>query len=158
MASDVCPVCAYALEPGDRFCAGCGARVHTAGDTSTIPVPTELVDSSPDTHQTPQSDLPSGVAALVVQRGPESGTRFLLTGKTEFGLGRDSESDIFLDDVTVSRRHATLHVSDGSWSLADAGSLNGTYINGSRAATAPLKSGDSVTVGKFHFTFHIGGK
>ena len=158
MTTQPCSVCGASLEPVDRFCSGCGARVNAAGDTSTIPVPTALRDSVELSAPAPQSDLPHGVAAFVVQRGPDAGTRFLLAGKSEFALGRDSESDVFLDDVTVSRRHATVHHADGSWQVRDAGSLNGTYVNGKRAAEAALKSGDLVTVGKFHFTFHIGGQ
>lgn len=158
MAAELCSVCASPLDATDRFCGGCGARVSSVGDTSTIPVPTAFAEAAEISHHTPQSDLPHGVAAFVVQRGPDAGTRFLLAGKSEFAVGRDSESDVFLDDVTVSRRHATVHLVDSVWRLRDAGSLNGTYINGKRAAESSLMSGDSVTVGKFHFTFHIGGQ
>ena len=158
MSEFVCQVCGVSLDLQDRFCSSCGARVAAAGDTSTIPVATGLAEPVVSAASQPQSDLPSGVAALVVQRGPEAGTRFLLAGKASFGVGRESGSDIFLDDVTVSRQHALVSVAGQHWSIEDSRSLNGTEVNGNRAAHADLHEGDTVTNGKFHFTFHIGGQ
>lgn len=87
--------------------------------------------------------------ALVVERGPRAGMTFSLeSGKTT--IGRGPEQDIFLDDVTVSRDHAVIVVDESGVSLRDAGSTNGTYINGERLDSAVLSPGDEVIIGKFH--------
>ena len=88
--------------------------------------------------------------ALVVERGPRSGMTYMLTpGNTT--VGRHPESDIFLNDVTVSRHHCRFLVSDDSISVEDSGSTNGTYVNDQRIDTAELSPGDEVLVGRFHF-------
>lgn len=93
-----------------------------------------------------------GVAgyALVVDRGPRAGLTWLLEpGITT--LGRGPDQDIFLDDVTVSRRHAELTIpSNGSAQIKDAGSTNGIYINGDRLDESSLSAGDEIIVGKYH--------
>lgn len=87
--------------------------------------------------------------ALIVERGPEAGKTWLLgTGDTE--LGRHLSNDIVLDDITVSRRHCTIRVTDRKISLLDAGSTNGSYVNGQRVDAAPLTTGDRLMIGKFH--------
>jgi pSer/pThr/pTyr-binding forkhead associated (FHA) protein len=96
--------------------------------------------------------LPSGSALLVVKRGPNAGSRFLLDQPTT-SAGRHPDSDIFLDDVTVSRKHATFTRTPSGYVVADAGSLNGTYLNRERIESAPLGSGDEVQIGKFRLLF-----
>ena len=97
-------------------------------------------------------DVPQGVGLLVVKRGPNAGSRFALgTGQTT--IGRHPESDIFLDDVTVSRRHAEIYHNDTSFTVTDVGSLNGTYLNRERIENADLHSGDEVQIGKFRLVF-----
>ena len=87
--------------------------------------------------------------ALIVQRGPQTGKTWVLpAGVTE--IGRHPESDIFLDDVTVSRRHCRVAVAETSVSLEDAGSTNGTYVNDARVDRVELRPGDRLLVGKFH--------
>ena len=100
--------------------------------------------------------LPAGSALLVVKRGPNAGSRFLLDRSTT-SAGRHPDSDIFLDDVTVSRRHAEfLHVNDG-YQLRDVGSLNGTYLNRERIESeAALENGDELQIGKFKLVFFSG--
>jgi hypothetical protein len=96
-------------------------------------------------------------AMLIVHRGPWKGSRFLLTvnGAT---IGRSADSEIFLDDVTVSRKHAQVLVSPpGVFTLKDLGSLNGTYVNGKHIVDVSLVSGDEIQIGKFHMLF-LGGK
>jgi pSer/pThr/pTyr-binding forkhead associated (FHA) protein len=88
----------------------------------------------------------------VVQRGPNAGSRFLLDQEVTTA-GRHPDSDIFLDDVTVSRKHATFTRTPGGYVLADAGSLNGTYLNRERIESAPLGNGDEVQIGKFRLLF-----
>jgi pSer/pThr/pTyr-binding forkhead associated (FHA) protein len=98
--------------------------------------------------------LPPGTALLVVKRGPSAGSRFMLDQELTTA-GRHPDSDIFLDDVTVSRRHAEFRrTPDGRYTVADVGSLNGTYLKRERIDTPmPLASGDEVQVGKFRLTF-----
>ncbi len=97
--------------------------------------------------------LPSGSALLVVRRGPNVGARFLLDADVTT-VGRHPDADIFLDDVTVSRRHAEFHRHGTAFEVRDLGSLNGTYFDGSRIDTAALSDGSEVQVGKFRLTFY----
>lgn len=99
--------------------------------------------------------LPSGSALLVVKRGPNAGSRFLLDRATT-SAGRHPESDIFLDDVTVSRRHAEFRRDVGEFVVVDVGSLNGTYVNREPVDTAVLTNGDEVQIGKFRLVFLTG--
>lgn len=99
------------------------------------------------------SALPAGSALLVMRPGPLAGERFLLD-HDRVTTGRSTHADIFLDDVTVSRKHAELSREDGTWTIRDIGSLNGTYVNRNRIEMAALTSGDEVQIGKFRMTFH----
>lgn len=99
------------------------------------------------------SALPSGSALLVVRRGPNSGARFLLDADLTTA-GRHPDADIFLDDVTVSRRHTEFQRHGTTFEIKDLGSLNGTYYNGVRIDTALLHDGAEVQVGKFRLTFY----
>ncbi len=90
---------------------------------------------------------------LVVQRGPNAGARFLLDAERTTA-GRRPESDIFLDDVTVSRKHAEFVRRDGQFVVRDVGSLNGTYVDRDRIEEAVLKDGDEVQIGKYRLVFH----
>ena len=99
--------------------------------------------------------LPAGSALLVVKRGPNAGSRFLLDQPTT-SAGRHPESDIFLDDVTVSRRHAEFRREGGEFVVVDVGSLNGTYVNREPVDTAVLANGDEVQIGKFRLVFLTG--
>jgi len=103
----------------------------------------------------PQAVLDAGQALLVIQRGPNAGSKFLID-KDVTTAGRHPESDIFLDDVTVSRRHAEFRRDDGKFFIRDAGSLNGTYVNRQRVEEAQLVSGDELQIGKFKLTFYTG--
>lgn len=101
--------------------------------------------------------LPPGTALLVVRRGPNAGARFLLDHDVTTS-GRHPDSDIFLDDVTVSRRHAEFHRENGVFTVRDVGSLNGTYVNRERVETATLSNGDEVQIGKFRLVLIAGPK
>ena len=97
--------------------------------------------------------LPSGSALLVVKRGAADGSRFLLD--TDLSkAGRHPNADIFLDDVTVSRKHAEFIRVGRNFEVLDQASLNGTYLNGVRIDSAPLTNGDEVQIGKFKLTFY----
>jgi pSer/pThr/pTyr-binding forkhead associated (FHA) protein len=99
--------------------------------------------------------LPAGSALLVVKRGPNAGSRFLLDRDTT-SAGRHPDSDIFLDDVTVSRRHAEFRREGGEFVVIDVGSLNGTYVNREPVDQAVLAGGDEVQIGKFRLVFLTG--
>ncbi len=97
--------------------------------------------------------LPPTSALLVMQRGPSAGARFLLDAERT-SAGRSTEADIFLDDVTVSRKHAEFVREGQQFWVRDVGSLNGTYVNRNRIDQAVLRAGDEVQIGKFRMTFH----
>ncbi len=99
--------------------------------------------------------LPGGHALLVVQKGPSAGSRFLLD-TDEVSAGRHPDSEIFLDDVTVSRRHAVFQREAEDFTVSDAGSLNGTYVNRDRIDRVLLKDGDEVQIGKYRLVFFAG--
>lgn len=99
------------------------------------------------------SELASGSAYLVVRRGALEGMQFPLLPGDLMSIGRSSDSKIFLDDVTVSRKHASVSLIGSDWVLSDAGSLNGTYVNKSRVTSTTLVSGDELQIGKFRFIF-----
>ena len=94
----------------------------------------------------------TGEASLVIKRGQKAGMRFGLD-RDVTTIGRHPDSDIFLDDVTVSRRHAEVRRRGDMVELADVGSLNGTYLNRERVEATGLRSGDEVQVGKFKLVF-----
>ena len=99
--------------------------------------------------------LPPENALLLVLRGPQAGSRFLLDADS-VTAGRQADSDIFLDDVTVSRRHAEFRRDAGRWVVTDMGSLNGTYLNRDRVDVGHLTHGDEVQIGKFRLVFFAG--
>jgi pSer/pThr/pTyr-binding forkhead associated (FHA) protein len=117
--------------------------------------PLELEEETGEEAGAPQAELESGQALLIVQRGPNAGSKFLID-KDVTTAGRHPESDIFLDDVTVSRRHAEFRRDDGRFVIRDVGSLNGTYVNRQRVEEAQLASGDELQIGKFKLTFYTG--
>ena len=117
-----------------------------------------MTDADPSLSSQDQSTVDAlvhGTALLVVLRGPNTGARFLLDSD-EVSSGRHPDSDIFLDDVTVSRTHATFRREGEHFLVRDVGSLNGTYVNRERIEEATLKTGDEVQIGKFRLVFYAG--
>jgi pSer/pThr/pTyr-binding forkhead associated (FHA) protein len=103
-------------------------------------------------------ELPDGVGLLVVREGPEAGSSYRID-QPETSIGRHPESDIFLDDITVSRRHVVIERSDaGQITLKDVGSLNGTYVNRKRVDEAELHYRDEVQIGRYRLSVVIGGE
>jgi len=101
-------------------------------------------------------DLPETSGMLVVKRGPNAGSRFLLDSDVT-RAGRHPDSEIFLDDITVSRRHVeVLRDAGGSYRVKDVGSLNGTYLNRERIDESPLAAGDELQIGKYKLIFFSG--
>ena len=111
--------------------------------------------SAEDAVESGLEGLPSGAALLIVKRGPSAGARFLLDRDITM-LGRHPDSDIFLDDITVSRRHAEVRREGGEFRITDAGSLNGTYINHQPVDSATLANHDEIQIGKFRLVFLTG--
>jgi pSer/pThr/pTyr-binding forkhead associated (FHA) protein len=150
-----CASCGEPLEPGDRFCSSCGHPVPEADDTGVLQSVSDS-GSQPAVGSGRGADIPSGGALLVVHRGPGQGSEFLLPATADvIGVGRTPESDVFLDDVTVSRRHAEFRRGAEGWSVRDVGSLNGTYVNRVRVDDQRLRGGDEVQIGKFRFVFLV---
>jgi hypothetical protein len=172
-----CTQCGQQNPEDSRFCARCGAPVVPTGNpnpggesaaetTSTISLSAlegVLDGDGPTSTETageesgPLEGLPPGSALLVVKRGPNAGSRFLLDAEVTTA-GRHPESDIFLDDVTVSRRHAEFVREGNSFLVRDVGSLNGTYLNRGRIDAAALAGGDEVQIGKYRLVFLTGAK
>ncbi len=132
------------------FCAKCG---HPLSDDTTVGLqPTEIEDDTGEVIDLPLDELREGQALLVVKRGPNAGSQFLIE-KDVTTAGRHPESDIFLDDITVSRRHAEVRRKNTSFFVHDMGSLNGTYVNRERVDTTQLADGDEIQIGKFKLAF-----
>ena len=148
-----CPRCGAEVSGEDRFCRSCGAELAAPDVTGVIPMPAGDSGPLPVVDATTVGGLPTGAAVLLVRRGPNEGARFTLDGP-ERGAGRSPDSEIFLDDVTVSRRHAVFRREPTGWVVEDAGSLNGTYVNKRRIDAAQLLvGGDEVQIGKYRFTY-----
>lgn len=144
-----CPQCGSDVTPRDEHCPACGTRI----DSVTASFEAVREPSAPAyVTDVGASEVP----VLVVRTGVEVGERFYLE-QPEVTIGRDPESDIFLNDVTVSREHARLVVSGGEVTIIDAGSLNGTYVNNEIVSEARLVSGDAVQIGRFQMVFVSGG-
>jgi pSer/pThr/pTyr-binding forkhead associated (FHA) protein len=124
-------------------------------DTTVTFAPAELeTDLEEEIHISPE-DLAGGRGVLVVKRGPNAGSKFFLDTDVT-SVGRHPDSDIFLDDITVSRRHAEIRRRGTTFVLHDVGSLNGTYVNKERVEEAELRSGDEIQIGKFKLIFLTG--
>ena len=147
-----CTHCGHRNPEGSRFCASCGAILQDETTVSFTPI--EPHDEAADELAAAHRELQEGQALLAVQRGPNAGSRFLLDADVTT-LGRAPESDIFLDDVTVSRRHAEIRREDGRFSIHDAGSLNGTYVNLRRVEDTELADEDELQIGKFKLAFYV---
>ena len=150
-----CTRCGHRNPDDARFCANCGQQLQDEATLTFTPVETEGEDTGEEVFQ-PAEELEQGQALLVVKRGANAGSTFLIDKDTTTA-GRHPESDIFLDDVTVSRRHADFVREGQSFVVRDVGSLNGTYLNRERIESAPLTAGDEVQIGKFKLVFFAGG-
>ena len=170
-----CTQCGQQNPEDARFCLRCGAPVgRPAGGEGTVETTSTIslvaVEGALEAEQHGAGDagpepadsgvleaLPPGSALLVVKRGPNAGSRFLLDADVTTA-GRHPDSDIFLDDVTVSRRHAEFVREGGSFLVRDVGSLNGTYLNRTRIDVAGLAGGDEVQIGKYRLVFLTGSR
>jgi pSer/pThr/pTyr-binding forkhead associated (FHA) protein len=168
-----CTACGKQNPDDARFCSQCGQRLgepaaaeagaqeRPGESTETMtfggaarPGPQEYAEERTlnEADAAAVDALPAGSALLVVQRGPSAGSRFLLDTDL-VSAGRHPESEIFLDDVTVSRRHAEFKRGPEGYRVADVGSLNGTYVNRDRIDDVLLQGGDEVQIGKYRLVF-----
>ncbi|WP_258727073.1 FHA domain-containing protein [Cellulomonas sp. NS3] len=146
--------------PEQRGAQDAGQFARTSSDTTISfgnldPVDLDLVAPSGLTADelAAVQALPPTSALLIMQRGPSVGARFLLDAERTVA-GRSTDADVFLDDVTVSRKHAEFVREGDEFVVRDIGSLNGTYVNRRRIDAAALRAGDEVQIGKYRLTFH----
>jgi RNA polymerase subunit RPABC4/transcription elongation factor Spt4 len=150
----VCPQCQEVNPPAARFCAACGSRLlelpeETTGSLDVVdPGLLQQDDAMENIAQAPAG----GYGFLMIQIGQEAGSWFQLDRQT-MSIGRHPDSDIFLNDVTVSRRHAEITLRDDEYYIKDAGSLNGTYMNRERVEEEKLCPGNEIQIGKFRLLF-----
>lgn len=157
VADVFCNQCGHRNPPESNFCSSCGAALTQHRDDATITFqPVEAAGEVAEEELTVTLDeLPEGIGMLIVKRGPNAGSKFLL-GSEVTSCGRHPDSDIFLDDITVSRRHAEIRRAGDSFIVRDVGSLNGTYLNRERIEEGRLRNGDELQVGKFKLVFLAG--
>jgi pSer/pThr/pTyr-binding forkhead associated (FHA) protein len=170
-AMPYCTSCGHRNPDDARFCSQCGTRLVTSVEPVAAPQDDDpsatMTFRAPPKQEVPEERplnaedaaavdaLPAGSALLVVQRGPSAGSRFLLDTDV-VTAGRHPDSEIFLDDVTVSRRHAEFRRRPDGFHVSDVGSLNGTYVNRDRIDDVLLQGGDEVQIGKFRLVFFTG--
>ncbi len=150
-----CTHCGHPNKDGARFCANCGSPLQEDATLSLTPIEGE--DEGTDEFPFPHDELEPGQALLLVKRGPNAGSTFLIE-EPSTSLGRNPDSAVFLDDVTVSRKHAEIRRQGEEFFVHDLGSLNGTYVNGERVDVTKLASGDEVQIGKFKLVFFASGE
>lgn len=148
-----CSRCGHPNKDGVRHCAGCGAPLQE--ETTLGITPVEVEEEGGDEFPFPEEHLEVGQGLLMVKHGPNAGSTFMVEADATT-VGRNPDSDVFLDDVTVSRHHAELRRREDAFFIHDVGSLNGTYVNGERVDATKLASGDEVQIGKFKLTFFQG--
>ncbi|QBI21605.1 FHA domain-containing protein [Egibacter rhizosphaerae] len=154
-----CTHCGHHNPAPANFCANCGRPLAATSDATTGSMRLEEAFAEADANMGPDepavvAELDPRTALLAVVRGPNEGARFLLD-RDVVTVGRHPDSDIFFDDITVSRRHAEFRREDEGFRVVDAGSLNGTYVNGQRTEEHLLDTGDEVQVGKFKLRVYV---
>lgn len=156
MGDVYCNNCGHKNPAGANFCSSCGSVLESGASEPTTITFFPTVPSDPvDEELSVSLDDMVGDAVLVVKRGPNAGSRFALD-KDVVTVGRHPDSDIFLDDITVSRRHVEIVRTDDGFLVRDAGSLNGTYLNRKRIDEGVMGNGDELQVGKFKLFYFQG--
>jgi pSer/pThr/pTyr-binding forkhead associated (FHA) protein len=153
MSDVVCGACGHHNPLGANYCSSCGAPLtDRTDDHSTMAIPVEEFTPVDEEQVFESAELAAGTGLLLVRRGPNAGSRYVLDHPVT-SLGRHPDSRVFLDDITVSRRHAEIRRTADGYELVDVGSLNGTYLNRERVDQGPLRDGDLIQVGKFKLMF-----
>ncbi len=153
MADVFCNNCGHRNPASSNFCSSCGHVLGHAAEEPTTITFAAVESADPLEEQVViLPDLPDGGGMLWVKRGPNAGSKFVLEAEV-VRAGRHPDSDIFLDDITVSRRHAEFARRESGYVVRDVGSLNGTYLNRERIEEALLANGDEVQIGKFKLVY-----
>ena len=149
-----CPECGYEQSEAHRFCGRCGTQLVGADEPDQVTSPFAISQEEIEAAVW-QGEAPIEGPSLAVRSGGPAGEVFTLRG-TAVTIGRSPKSDIFLDDVTVSRDHAVIERDGEAVVLRDLGSLNGTYVNRQRIDRERLENGDELQIGKFRLTYLAG--
>jgi len=150
-----CNQCGHRNPPVSAFCSACGTVLDLVSDHTITLAKTDALQDAPgpdDDIQVSLSNISRGTAILVLRSGEGEGGHFVLSASVT-NIGRHADSDIALDDITVSRRHCEISIDAGRFVVRDVGSLNGTYVNQKRVDEAELTQGDELQIGKFHLVF-----
>jgi len=148
-----CPECGHKNQGSARFCSSCGSELNIGEVTSAHPVID--ADESGPLADIDRSSFRTDQGMLVVLHGANAGARIALDADL-IHVGRHPESDIFLDDITVSRRHAEIIRDSTNYKVRDVGSLNGTYVNRDLVTESELNDGDELRIGKYKLVFAHG--
>ena len=150
----VCDACGTANAASARVCVSCGASlISDESDTATLSL--DVITAAAPEIAVDRAQFPPETGLLIITRGPKGGSRYALDGSV-ITAGRDTRSDIFLDDVTVSRRHAEIYRRGPKYFVRDVGSLNGTYVNRKQVDDVELHDGDELQIGMFKLAFFHG--
>jgi pSer/pThr/pTyr-binding forkhead associated (FHA) protein len=150
-----CNQCGHRNPPTSSFCSSCGSPLDSLDDRTITLSAVDPLQDAPGTEDdvvVPVGELPTEIGVLIVRAGAQAGSRFPLAEPVT-RLGRHPDSEISLDDITVSRRHAEIERTPDGYVVRDAGSLNGTYVNQERIDQAVLRHGDELQIGKFRLVF-----
>ena len=154
----LCARCGHQNPEDARFCSSCGAPLGPLeNEETTLTLSAVVAETEEDELQKYLDELPAGMGLLVVTHGPNAGSSYRLETAVT-AIGRHPESEIFLDDITVSRRHVVVEHDGEGYTLRDVGSLNGTYVNRKRVDEAQLRDRDDVQIGRYRLTFVLGGE
>lgn len=146
-----CPECGFVNPPGANYCQKCGAFLADEQSPGTSTAQFDLGETTEGESVSPPA-IPTEGPSLVIRTGGRAGDSFTLAGE-RVTVGRDTDSDVFLDDVTVSRNHAVIVRRADGLHIDDLGSLNGSYVNRRRIESHQLVDGDELQIGKFKLTF-----
>jgi pSer/pThr/pTyr-binding forkhead associated (FHA) protein len=150
-----CPECGFVNDEGANYCQRCGALLPRGDGSEGDPVTaTYRIDEAGDLVPVELEQVTAHGPALVIRTGGGRAGESFSVDSERMTIGRRPDSDVFLDDVTVSRDHALLVSRGDAWYLDDCGSLNGTYVNRSRIESHRLEEGDELQIGKYKLTYH----
>ena len=159
MAEVFCNKCGHRNAAGSNFCSSCGAALEPPREDRTDRTITfqgiDPAEGPEDDVTVNLDELAGDAGTLIVKRGDNAGSRFSLEAEVTTA-GRHPDSHIFLDDITVSRRHAEIVRTPAGYVVRDVGSLNGTYLNRERIEEASIANGDELQIGKFKLVFFAG--
>jgi pSer/pThr/pTyr-binding forkhead associated (FHA) protein len=147
-----CTRCGHPNKDEARYCANCGAALQE--ETTVGITPIEIEGEGAGEFPFPEDELEPGQALLLVKHGPNAGSTFMIESDVT-SAGRSPQSDVFLDDITVSRKHAEFRRHEDGFYIHDLGSMNGTYVNRERVDVTKLAAGDEVQIGKFRLVFFV---